>query len=57
MNQRSDVPILKIRFSGNAFALVTKNHSAGVDVSAVTCVPAWDGESMDDDMVVRSWYR
>ena len=44
---------LKTRFRGNAFALMTQNRRAGVDVSAETCVPDWDGQPMDDDMVVE----
>lgn len=27
------------------------------DVSAETCIPHWDGEPMDDDMVVESLYQ
>ena len=40
------------RFRGNAFALMTLDRRAGVDVSAETCIPAWCGERMDDDLVV-----
>ncbi|RFF26887.1 MULTISPECIES: HNH endonuclease signature motif containing protein [unclassified Wenzhouxiangella] len=47
----------KPRFRGNAFALMTQNRRAGVDVSAETCVPAWDGEPMDDDLVVEVLYQ
>jgi hypothetical protein len=47
----------KPRFRGNAFALMTQNRRAGVDASAETCVPAWDGEPMDDDLVVEILYR
>jgi len=28
------------------------NRAAGLDVTAVTCVPRWDGESMDLGMAV-----
>lgn len=41
------------RFRGNVFALVTENCRAGVDVSAETCVPDWDGKRMDGDMVME----
>ena len=47
----------KTRFRGNALALMTQNRRAGVDVSAETCVPEWDGEPMDDDMVVESLFQ
>ena len=42
----------EMRFRGNVFALMTANRRAGADVSAETCIPDWDGERMDDDMVV-----
>ena len=45
------------RFRGNVFALVTANRRAGVDVSAETCIPDWDGERMDDDMVVEGLFQ
>ncbi len=45
------------RFRGNAFALMTQNRRAGVDVSAETCIPAWAGERMDDDLVVASLFE
>ena len=47
----------EIRFRGNIFALITQNRRAGVDVSAETCVSAWDGERMDDEMVVEALFR
>lgn len=47
----------KPRFRGNAFALMTQNRRAGVDVSAETCVPDWDGEPMDDDLVAELLYQ
>lgn len=51
----TEVP--ETRFRGNAFALMTQNRGARVDVSAETCVPVWDGERMDDDLVVESLYQ
>ena len=45
------------RFRGNAFALMTQNRRAGVDVSAETCIPAWAGERMDDDLVVEGLFE
>jgi len=45
------------RFRGNAFALMTQNRRAGVDVSAETCIPAWAGERMDDDLVVAALFE
>ena len=45
------------RFRGNVCALVTGNRRSGVDVSAETCIPDWDGERMDDDMVVEGLFR
>lgn len=36
---------------------MTQNRRAGVDVSAETYIPAWDGEPMDDDLVVEALYR
>ena len=45
------------RFRGNAFALMTANRRAGVDVSAETCVPDWDGGRMDDDLVVEGLFQ
>ncbi len=45
------------RFRGNVFALITENRRAGVDVSAETCLPDWDGEGMDDDLVVESLFQ
>ena len=32
---------------------MTQNRRAGVDVSAETCIPAWAGERMEDDLVVE----
>lgn len=51
----TEVP--ETRFGGNAFALMTQNRRAGVDVSTETCIPAWDGEPMDDDLVVEVFYQ
>ena len=45
------------RFRGNVFALVTDNRRAGIDVSAETCIPDWDGQRMDDGLVVDSLYQ
>lgn len=45
------------RYRGNVFALMTANRRTGADVSAETCVPAWHGERMDDDLVVESLYQ
>ena len=45
------------RFRGNAFALMTQNRRAGIDVSAETCIPAWGGERMDDDLVVAGLFE
>ena len=45
------------RFRGNVFVLVTENRRAGVNVSAETCVPDWDGQRMDDDVVVEGLFQ
>ena len=45
------------RFRGNVFALMTANRRPGMDVSAETCVPDWDGERMDDDLVVELLFQ
>lgn len=55
MPTHPEVP--ETRFRGNAFALMTQNRRAGLDVSAETCIPAWDGEPMDDDLVVESLFQ
>ncbi len=43
-------------FRGNTFALMAQNRRAGISVSAETCIPAWQGERMDGDMVVQGLY-
>jgi len=45
------------RYRGNAFALMMQNRRAGIDVTAETCIPAWQGERMDDDLVVESLFE
>ena len=37
--------------------MITQNRRAGVDVSAETCIPAWQGERMDDDLVVDGLFE
>ena len=51
----SDAP--PTRYRGNAFALMTANRRRGVDVSAETCIPDWDGQRMDDDLVVDALWQ
>lgn len=47
----------RTRFRGNVFGLMTANRRAGVDVSAKTCFPEWDGQRMDNDLVVESLFQ
>ncbi len=47
------IPIApEIRYSGNVFALINTNRRQGLAVTAETCIPHWDGEPMDSDMVI-----
>ena len=36
---------------------MTQNRRARVDVSTETCIPAWQGERMDDDLVVEGLFE
>ena len=36
---------------------MTANRRWGVDVSAETCIPDWDGQRMDDDLVVEALFQ
>ncbi|MFU8833379.1 MAG: HNH endonuclease, partial [Wenzhouxiangella sp.] len=43
---------LQTRYRGNVFALINTNRRHGINVTAETCIPNWQGEQMDDDLVV-----
>ena len=40
------------RFSGNVFALTTKNSKSGLRITPQTGECQWGGEQMDDDMAI-----
>ena len=41
------------RFCGNFFALMAHTEADGINITPETPIPAWLGESMDDDIVVH----